>query len=83
MYPVVFYDSNQVLTESELLDNYESKLKSIDVEKLTVSWWFNNIIQSPHTSSGKSIKLKYHFFHKLVKRVLKIKYRYLKYRNKY
>lgn len=83
MYPVVFYDSNQVLTESELLDNYESKLKSIDVEKLTVSWWFNNIIQSPHTSSGKSIKLKYHFFHKLVKRVLKIKHRYLKYRNKY
>ena len=83
MYPVVFYDENQPITESELLDNYNSKLRSIDTEKLTVSWWFNNIIQSPYTTSGKSIKLKYHFFHKLVKRVLKIKYRYLKYRNKY
>ena len=81
MYPVVFYDSNQVLTESELLDNYETKLRSIDVEKLTVSWWFNNIIQISHPISGKSIKLKYHFFHKLLKRVLKIKYRYFKYRN--
>ena len=83
MYPVVFYDENQLVTQSELLDNYNSKLKSIDVEKLTVSWWFNNIIQSPYASSGKSIKLKYHFFHKLVKRVLKLKYRYLKYRNKH
>ena len=83
MYPIVFYDENQPITESELLDNYDSKLRSIDTEKLTVSWWFNNIIQSPCTSSGKSIKLKYHFFHKLVKRILKIKYRYFKYRNKH
>jgi hypothetical protein len=83
MYPIVFYDENQPITESELLDNYDSKLRSIDTEKLTVSWWFNNIIQSQCTSSGKSIKLKYHFFHKLVKRILKIKYRYFKYRNKH
>jgi len=82
IYPVIYYDNNQTISESDLAVNYETKLKDFDLEKLTISWWFQNIIKSSKNNSGKSLYLKYKFTNKIIKRYIKIKLKYFEFRFK-
>lgn len=78
IYPILIYDTNKLISGNELLNKYENLFSSFDFDKLTVSWWFTNIIQSTNKSSDNSISLKYTFGHKVLKRILKIKYKFIK-----
>ena len=82
IYPVIYYDNNQTISESDLAFNYESKFKDLDLEKLTISWWFQNIIKSSKNNSGKSLYLKYKFTNKIIKRYINIKLKYFEFRFK-
>lgn len=75
MYPILIYDNNDILSKTKLLNSYEKLSREFDFDKLTISWWFTNIIQSTRIQSGKSNILNYTFRDKVLKRILKIKYK--------
>tara|TARA_B100001250_G_scaffold13960_1_gene12226 strand:+ start:43016 stop:44038 length:1023 start_codon:yes stop_codon:yes gene_type:complete len=81
MYPIVYYDINQTISEVEFSNNYENKLSDLDIEKLKISWWFKNVIRIYFSKRKETVTLKYGFYNKLIKRFLKIKYNYFKFRN--
>lgn len=81
MYPILIYDNNDIISKTKLLNNYEELSREFDFDKLTISWWFKNIIQSTHIPSGKSNRLNYTNRDKVLKRILKIKFKILKFLN--